>query len=117
MELLLITVLFLLSTFHIPSQPPASSPPNYAQEASSWAEKSPHHRKHTPTPPRQPAHYTFRYLSSVYGPIMRLRLGEIHTFIISSSQAAKEIMKTHDLAFASRPSAPPQKSYATVVKT
>ncbi|KAK8943006.1 Cytochrome P450 71D10 [Platanthera zijinensis] len=55
---------------------------------------------------RQPTHYTFRDLSAVYGPIMRLRLGEIHTFIISSSEAAREIMKTHDVFFASRPLTP-----------
>ncbi|KAK8943008.1 Premnaspirodiene oxygenase [Platanthera zijinensis] len=47
-------------------------------------------------------HYSFRDLSSVYGPIMRLKLGEIHVVIVSSAEGAREIMKTHDIVFASR---------------
>ncbi|KAK8961445.1 Cytochrome P450 71D7 [Platanthera guangdongensis] len=50
----------------------------------------------------RPAHHTLRQLSAVHGPIMYLRLGEIPTVVISSAEAAKLILKTHDRNFASR---------------
>ncbi|KAK2998494.1 hypothetical protein RJ639_023212 [Escallonia herrerae] len=42
-------------------------------------------------------------LSKKYGPIMSLRLGLVPTLVISSARMAKEVYKTHDLAFSSRP--------------
>ncbi|KAM7514083.1 hypothetical protein LguiA_003666 [Lonicera macranthoides] len=42
-------------------------------------------------------------LSEKYGPLMSLRLGSLPTVIVSSAKMAKEIMKTHDLVFCSRP--------------
>ncbi|XP_057785649.1 premnaspirodiene oxygenase-like [Salvia miltiorrhiza] len=48
-------------------------------------------------------HIALRDLSTKYGPLMYLRLGQVPTIIVSSSDAAKQVMKTHDLTFASRP--------------
>uniref|UniRef100_A0ACD6ABJ6 Uncharacterized protein n=1 Tax=Avena sativa TaxID=4498 RepID=A0ACD6ABJ6_AVESA len=48
-------------------------------------------------------HRTMRELSRQHGPLMFLRLGEVPTLVVSSAEAAELVMKTHDLAFASRP--------------
>ncbi|XP_004243471.1 premnaspirodiene oxygenase-like [Solanum lycopersicum] len=48
-------------------------------------------------------HQVLKKLSFKYGPIMYLQLGEVPTVVVSSSHMAKQILKTHDLAFASRP--------------
>ncbi|XP_043813054.1 cytochrome P450 83B1-like isoform X2 [Manihot esculenta] len=43
-------------------------------------------------------------LSKQYGPLMSLRLGFKQTLIVSSAKMAKEVLKTQDLEFCSRPS-------------
>ncbi|XXG40496.1 hypothetical protein AAC387_Pa01g1199 [Persea americana] len=50
-----------------------------------------------------PPHRSLRALSQKYGPLMLLHLGHHPTLIVSSRDAAEEIMKTHDHIFSSRP--------------
>ncbi|KAH6755506.1 hypothetical protein C2S53_012208 [Perilla frutescens var. hirtella] len=51
---------------------------------------------------RFPHTYLYR-LSKQYGPIMSLKLGLRRVVVISSAAVVKEIMKSHDVVFSSRP--------------
>ncbi|XP_062116112.1 cytochrome P450 736A117-like [Humulus lupulus] len=47
-------------------------------------------------------HRKLQAWSRRYGPVMLLRLGSVPVLVISSATAARQIMKTHDLAFSNR---------------
>ncbi|KAK8527028.1 hypothetical protein V6N12_054256 [Hibiscus sabdariffa] len=51
-------------------------------------------------------HRCLRDLANKHGPVLHLKLGELSNFIVSSPEAAREVMKIHDLNFASRPYLP-----------
>ncbi|XP_057827808.2 cytochrome P450 750A1-like [Cryptomeria japonica] len=49
-------------------------------------------------------HRGLQRLAEKHGPIMLVKMGSVPVVVASSSQAAKQFLKTHDLNFASRPS-------------
>ncbi|GJN36563.1 hypothetical protein PR202_gb25437 [Eleusine coracana subsp. coracana] len=51
-------------------------------------------------------HIAFRDLANKYGPVMFLRIGQNDTVVISSPEAAQEVLQEKDLIFASRPRIP-----------
>ncbi|EOA26962.1 hypothetical protein CARUB_v10023058mg [Capsella rubella] len=48
-------------------------------------------------------HRALKTLSLRYGPLMLLHFGRVPILVVSSGEAAYEVMKTHDLKFANRP--------------
>ncbi|WOH10596.1 hypothetical protein DCAR_0730065 [Daucus carota subsp. sativus] len=48
-------------------------------------------------------HISLRSLAQKCGPLMLLNFGRVPFLVVSSADAAREIMKTHDLAFSDRP--------------
>ncbi|XP_073146334.1 strychnine-11-hydroxylase-like [Henckelia pumila] len=49
-------------------------------------------------------HRSLHELSKTYGDLMLLQLGSVPTLVVSSADMAREIIKSHDLAFSGRPS-------------
>ncbi|KAL8458000.1 hypothetical protein ACS0TY_035756 [Phlomoides rotata] len=58
------------------------------------------HQFDTATP-----HIYLSQLSKKYGPLVSLKLGSVGLLVVSSPDGAKEVLKTHDLVFCSRPKA------------
>ncbi|KAF7013493.1 unnamed protein product [Triticum aestivum] len=48
-------------------------------------------------------HHRLRDLAQRHGPLMLLRLGGLPLVVASSAEAAHEVMRTHDIVFATRP--------------
>ncbi|KAK3038277.1 hypothetical protein RJ639_029865 [Escallonia herrerae] len=48
-------------------------------------------------------HRALRDLAEKHGPIMHLKLGEVSGIVISTPEAAEEVLKKHELSFAQRP--------------
>ncbi|KAH6820535.1 hypothetical protein C2S53_014813 [Perilla frutescens var. hirtella] len=47
-------------------------------------------------------HHSLAKLAKIYGPFMSLHLGQLYTIVVSSPEAAKQILQKHDQAFSSR---------------
>ncbi|CAN4116362.1 unnamed protein product [Withania somnifera] len=47
-------------------------------------------------------HKVLRDFAKQYGPLMHLQLGHVSTILVSSTETAKQVMKTNDIVFASR---------------
>ncbi|BFG32445.1 hypothetical protein CerSpe_187190 [Prunus speciosa] len=67
-----------------------------------------------PSPPKLPIignlhqlcsypHRSIQALSQRHGPLMLLHFGSVPVLVVSSAEAARETLKTHDLAFSGRP--------------
>ncbi|KAL2548329.1 Cytochrome [Forsythia ovata] len=50
-----------------------------------------------------PPHHALKKVTDKYGPVVHLQLGEVPAIIISSREAAKDVLKVHDPACADRP--------------
>ncbi|MCD7459220.1 hypothetical protein HAX54_040349 [Datura stramonium] len=63
-------------------------------------------------------HRVITKLGKKHGPLMHLQLGEVSTIVISSADTAKQVLKTQDIIFSSRPQRLSMKNflydYATV---
>ncbi|PON94073.1 Cytochrome P450, E-class, group I [Trema orientale] len=47
--------------------------------------------------------HKLRDLAKIYGPLMYLRIGGVPTIVVSSPEFSQEVMRIHDVVFASRP--------------
>ncbi|XP_021901305.1 cytochrome P450 71B34-like isoform X2 [Carica papaya] len=75
--------------------------------------RKPQNRKVPPGPPKLPIignlhqfgdlpHRSLWDLSTKYGPIMSFKIGSLFTFVVSSAETAKDVLKSHDLQTCSK---------------
>ncbi|KAI7756915.1 hypothetical protein M8C21_003667 [Ambrosia artemisiifolia] len=80
----------------------------------SYVLSSKSHKNLPPSPPKlslignlhqigSSPHRALHVMAKTYGPHMLIHLGSVPVLVASSTDAAREIMKTHDLIFANRP--------------
>jgi len=71
-------------------------------------------RTSPPSPPKLPiignlhqlgtlTHRNLQSLAQTYGPLMLLHFGKVPILVVSTAEAAREVMKTRDLVFSNRP--------------
>ncbi|RDX73308.1 Cytochrome P450 71A26, partial [Mucuna pruriens] len=81
---------------------------------SKWNNNSNSATTSPPSPPKLPiignlhqlgtlTHHTLQSFAQTYGPFMLLHFGKVPVLVVSTAEAAREVMKTHDLAFSNRP--------------
>ncbi|ONI08067.1 hypothetical protein PRUPE_5G156600 [Prunus persica] len=79
-----------------------------------WFSSTPVSTNPSPSPPNLPIignlhqlglypHRSLQALSQPHGPLMLLHFGSVPALVVSSAEAAREILKTHDLTFSDRP--------------
>uniref|UniRef100_A0A5B7AB44 Uncharacterized protein n=1 Tax=Davidia involucrata TaxID=16924 RepID=A0A5B7AB44_DAVIN len=79
-----------------------------------WLFNTKTQRNLPPSPPKLPIignihqlgplpHQSFHSLAQQYGPLMLLHLGSVPVLVLSSADAAREILKTNDIIFSNRP--------------
>ncbi|CAD6226005.1 unnamed protein product [Miscanthus lutarioriparius] len=109
-ELLLVVPLLFLPLLYLLS----SRRRRRSREPGAAAER----RRAPPGPPKQlpvlgnllqigsRPHRYFQAVARRYGPVAEVQLGRLRTVIVSSSDAAKEVLRTNDLHCCSRPNSP-----------
>ncbi|KAL8505336.1 hypothetical protein ACS0TY_016536 [Phlomoides rotata] len=91
---------FLLFLFHKTLQPGPKPPLQYPPGPPGLPFIGNLHQFDNATP-----HIYLSQLSKKYGPLVSMKLGSVGLLVVSSPDGAKEVLKTHDLVFCSRPRA------------